>query len=690
ETDLSSVALIHQIRGEAALVKCLDAVDVFEKHGVCSVIVDLLRIASMVRENRLALLSPEINAIPVIMTKVLLILMDDIKMQGMISDTMLRIICRLYEDADLFSAPEFEKFSRYHLTELVISLMDVVRSKRKSIDERTEELVMRAVALVTMGNKERIDAVLEYFDTFTDFSREAFFNRGFTHRAVDYLSNNCPSVVHQLSSSSSEMEAFLRKPALDYVVKFLNDICRSCELNQVLVADNCLSIVHTLELTPNNERNLGNLSHQLMVQLSENTATSHKVAAVRERTRQAKKTIATASRKVQLTKLGMRMSKDGIVQIASSVYLNVDLPDEGHFACVICQEGFHVSPHQEMGIYVFMKSLSVRDVLLDSVDGFIPDLVGPSTVTQFNLVHYQCHSNSVEHASSFRYEWDSARLHNANTLCNAILPYPGPEIELNEQLFMMKRYEMQFNEVFPGKLLSCDLVINDLKCLLIRFCWKKSFSTDSHGGGPESNMHLIPYMLYLAGLTLIARDKDDDDGNRLRSNLSQFLANGSEFWFANAFDANGLFFQSTLFILYHDHAAWAAHRLDILKRFICAGHHHALFHQDSQKEEPIEFKNYIPYLIYFALINSIYTQMFKSVSSVLPGTDDSWLKLLLMYISANYLDLYDSSTQLFTTYENHLLRFTSFFEFCRICGLLDSIPDPDAFFNNCLSMLPSE
>ncbi|KRZ57022.1 Intron-binding protein aquarius [Trichinella nativa] len=722
ETDLSSVALIHQIRGEAALVKCLDAVDVFEKHGVCSVIVDLLRIASMVRENRLALLSPEINAIPVIMTKVLLILMDDIKMQGMISDTMLRIICRLYEDADLFSAPEFEKFSRYSLTELVISLMDVVRSKRKSIDERTEELVMRAVALVTMGNKERIDAVLEYFDTFTDFSRydksttpdeqkmgrmlcffvnglpesangyrirEAFFNRGFTHRAVDYLSNNCPSVVHQLSSSSSEMEAFLRKPALDYVVKFLNDICRSCELNQVLVADNCLSIVHTLELTPNNERNLGNLSHQLMVQLSENRVTSHKVAAVRERTRQAKKTIATASRKVQLTKLGMRMSKDGIVQIASSVYLNVDLPDEGHFACVICQEGFHVSPHQEMGIYVFMKSLSVRDVLLDSVDGFIPDLVGPSTVTQFNLVHYQCHSNSVEHASSFRYEWDSARLHNANTLCNAILPYPGPEIELNEQLFMMKRYEMQFNEVFPGKLLSCDLVINDLKCLLIRFCWKKSFSTDSHGGGPESNMHLIPYMLYLAGLTLIARDKDDD-GNRLRSNLSQFLANGSEFWFANAFDANGLFFQSTLFILYHDHAAWAAHRLDILKRFICAGHHHALFHQDSQKEEPIEFKNYIPYLIYFALINSIYTQMFKSVSSVLPGTDDSWLKLLLMYISANYLDLYDSSTQLFTTYENHLLRFTSFFEFCRICGLLDSIPDPDAFFNNCLSMLPSD
>ncbi|XP_003371810.1 conserved hypothetical protein, partial [Trichinella spiralis] len=666
---------VWELPTTGTVMQILDAVDVFEKHGVCSVIVDLLRIASMVRENRLALLSPEINTIPVIMKKVLLILMDDIKMQGMISDTALRIICRLYEDADLFSAPEFENFSRYHLTELVISLMDVVRNKRKSIDERSEELVMRAVALVTMGNKERIDAVVEYFDTFTDFSR---YDKSSTPdeqkmgRMLCFFVNGLPVLLFVVFIiilavfilkcffvCSSEMETFLRKPALDYVLKFLNDICRSCEPNQVLVADNCLSIVHTLELIPNNERNLGNLSHQLMVQLNENTATSHKVAAVRERTRLAKKTIATASRNVQLTKLGMRMSKDGIVQIASSVYLNVDLPDEGHFACVICQEGFHVSPHQEMGIYVFMKSLSVRDVLLDSVDGFIPDLVGPSTVTQFNLVHYQCHSNSVEHASSFRYEWDSATLHNANTLCNAILPYPGPEIELNEQLLMMKRYEMQFNEVFPGKPLSCDLVISDLKCLLIRFCWKKSFSTDSHGGGPESNMHLIPYMLYLGGLTLIAMDKDDDDGNRLRSNLSQFLADGSEFWFANAFDVR---------------LCWISVISDRCSvQIICtvAGERVVFSINFIHPVSRPRSLGYAPFG-HFETFHMCWTPSRVipprwSVSSVLPGTDDNWLKLLLMYISANYVDLYNSSTQLFATYENHLLRFTSFFEFCRIC-----------------------
>ncbi|KRZ07965.1 Intron-binding protein aquarius, partial [Trichinella zimbabwensis] len=696
EADVFNVALIHQIGGEAALVNCLDAVDVLEKHGICSVIVDLLRIASMVKENRLALLSPEIRTIPVIMKKVLLIMMDDVRTQGLCCDTMLRIICRLYEDADLLlSASEFENFSRYYLTKIVISLMDVVRSRKIGIDERSEELILRTMALVTMGNRDRVDAVVEYFDEFTDFFRydnsstvdeetmgrmlcffvnglpesangscirEAFFNKGFVHRAVNYLLNNCPT-AHHVSATSSELNEFLRKPALEYVMKFLIGICRSYEPNQLLVVDGCLSTINCIESVPD-QRNLRSLAHQLMYILSQNETTSAKVDALRERTRMVKKAIATVSRNVELEKLGMRMSKDGVVQIASSVYLNVDLPDEGHFACVICQEGFHVSPFQEMGIYVFMKNVSLRDVLRDRVDGFIPELMGPSTVTQFNLVHYQCHSNSIEHASSFRDEWDSAALHNANTLCNAILPYPGPQIVLNKQLSNMKCYERQFKEVFPGVLLSCNLVISDLTFLLIRFCWRRSFSTDSQGGGPESNMHLIPYMLYLGGFALVGMN--EDDGNRLRSNLNQFLATESSHWFANAFDADGLFFQSTLFILYYDQNGWAEHRLDILKRFICAGHRHALFHRDSEKHEPIEFNNYIPYLIYFALINSIYTHMFKSVS-VTPATEETWLKVLLLYISSNYIDLYNSTTQLFTTYEEDFLQFTSFFEFCDIC-----------------------
>lgn len=38
-------------------------------------------------------------------------------------------------------------------------------------------------------------------------------------------------------------------------------------------------------------------------------------------------------------------------------------------------------------------------------------------------------------------------------------------------------------------------MLHDLKILLNRLAYEDSFSRDSHGGGPEHNMHLIPFMI---------------------------------------------------------------------------------------------------------------------------------------------------------------------------------------------------
>ena len=40
--------------------------------------------------------------------------------------------------------------------------------------------------------------------------------------------------------------------------------------------------------------------------------------------------------------------------------------------------------------------------------------------------------------------------------------------------------------------------VHDLKHLLLKFAQEKSFSEDSGGGGRESNMHLIPYIMHMA------------------------------------------------------------------------------------------------------------------------------------------------------------------------------------------------
>ena len=40
--------------------------------------------------------------------------------------------------------------------------------------------------------------------------------------------------------------------------------------------------------------------------------------------------------------------------------------------------------------------------------------------------------------------------------------------------------------------------IHDLKSLLLRFAHERSFSSESGGGGPQSNVHVVPYLLHVA------------------------------------------------------------------------------------------------------------------------------------------------------------------------------------------------
>ena len=40
--------------------------------------------------------------------------------------------------------------------------------------------------------------------------------------------------------------------------------------------------------------------------------------------------------------------------------------------------------------------------------------------------------------------------------------------------------------------------LHDLRLLLLRFAREKSFSAESGGGGPQSNLYLLPYMMHVA------------------------------------------------------------------------------------------------------------------------------------------------------------------------------------------------
>jgi E3 ubiquitin-protein ligase UBR4 len=122
--------------------------------------------------------------------------------------------------------------------------------------------------------------------------------------------------------------------------------------------------------------------------------------------------------------------------------------------------------------------------------------IGYSTVTHFNLVHIDCHTNAIRSARSCRDEWENSALQNANTKCNGILPIWGPEV--TETLFSntLARHNNYLLEATGIRDASYILSVHDLKLLLWRFADNLSFSEESGGGRRESNVNLIPYMIH--------------------------------------------------------------------------------------------------------------------------------------------------------------------------------------------------
>jgi len=62
----------------------------------------------------------------------------------------------------------------------------------------------------------------------------------------------------------------------------------------------------------------------------------------------------------------------------------------------------------------------------------------------------------------------------------------------------MYRHNTYLQECTAVRDATYAFTIHDLKHLLIKFALEKSFSEDSGGGGRESNMFLIPYIMHMA------------------------------------------------------------------------------------------------------------------------------------------------------------------------------------------------
>lgn len=190
---------------------------------------------------------------------------------------------------------------------------------------------------------------------------------------------------------------------------------------------------------------------------------------------------------------------------------------------------------------------------------------GYTTVSHFNVVHIDCHASAIRLARG-RDEWEMASLQNANTKCNGLLPLFGPDIsEINFQN-SISRHNAYMLESTQRCEISFANNMHDLKMLVMRFAFEKSFHEDCGGGGPQSNIAFLPYLLQYSIYTLLSSRSTHEKA--LLTYLEQPV---SDRWLISAYEVEGPLFQVTLSLALHTPTLWNQNRIQHLKRrnFFC-------------------------------------------------------------------------------------------------------------------------
>ncbi|KAI5726809.1 hypothetical protein M8J76_008922 [Diaphorina citri] len=659
--------------------------DLNRDRQLLQVILKLLRLCVKVKSNQAVLAKPELNAMGVLLGVLQLCL----KVAGeysVLTEQLLEIMESTISKVALETPEHFAEFSKTfggldHVASLLqwITMVGIKPNIMKNLN--------RVIAALTYGNKEKMSLLTEYFIPDLDFEKfdqnhsseesrlmnifcsmtagidrtplgntlkDHIVSLGVVEKATQYILSHAPMKSPCISFSQPDQDDwkdFISKPALKYVLYLLTGLSYDHEPTQTAVADRCIPVIHRLEQVSSDEH-VGTMAENLLEALSTNPTVADQVQCV-------------------------------TAQASSLMQQLEDLGEETGLVCVICREGYKYQPNKVLGIYTFTKRCNVEEY-----ESKTRKTVGYSTVTHFNVVHTDCHMAAVRLART-REEWESAALQNANTKCNGILPLWGPQVP--ESLFAssLARHNSYLQECTGHRDILYGPTIHDLKLLLLRFANEKSFHEDAGGGGPQSNMHLIPYLIHMA-LYVINTTRSF---KREDQNLSTYLETSSTDKLIDAcYEAEGPHYFAVLSLAIHSHSKWRKHRAQHLRRLLFTCHvrnvHHSLpmSRTFSAEEKQVKaWKVYRGTAIFFALIDQIYVIAFGNVPE---GSDDQWPTALADYIRNNDEPLLKASEDVMSVYSDKLLPLNSlesFFAF--IDPEKKEISDIDAFMTDLLRPL---
>lgn len=490
------------------------------------VLLKLFLFSVKVRRCQSVLCQPELGAINSLLKVLQLCLQsDNDSQQAIVTEQLLEIMETILSRAGSETLDSFLQFSlTFGGPEFVQALITCTSAANIQNNPSVLRHLIRVLAALVYGNDIKMALLCEHFkDTLNfvkfdlehspaeEYKMELFciltnqiehnaigatlkdyiISLGIVDRALEYIVTYAPQVKTTLQrTDSDELKEFISRPSLKYILRFLTGLCTKHEATQVAVSKDIIPVIHQLEQVSSDEH-VGCLAENLLEALSTDPVTAQRVQNVREFTRAEKKRLAMATREKQLDALGMRTNEKGQVTAKGSILQKIEkLRDETGLTCFICREGYACQPGKVLGIYTFTKRVHVDPFELKR------KTYGYTTVTHFNVVHIECHMAALRTTSRGRDEWESASLQNANTRCNGLLPLWGPDVSEATFGSCMARHHSFMQESTQRCDITFNSSIHDLKLLLNRFAFEKSFHEDAGGGGPQSNMHLVPYLLF--------------------------------------------------------------------------------------------------------------------------------------------------------------------------------------------------
>ncbi|KAL2641590.1 hypothetical protein R1flu_009177 [Riccia fluitans] len=308
--------------------------------------------------------------------------------------------------------------------------------------------------------------------------------------------------------SSPEWAQGLEMPSVPIILSMLRGLSRGHLVTQeCLDKEGILPLLHALEGV-SGENEIGAKAENLLDTLADKESKGegylvNKVSTLRDATRDEMRRRALQKREELLMGLGMRRERtaDGgerivVAQPHIEGLAEVE-EEEAGLACMVCREGYRLRPTDMLGAYCYSKRMN----LAVGISSHVRAEWVYSTVSHFNVIHFQCHQEAKRADASLKNpkkEWEGATLRNSETLCNNLFPLRGPAVPLAHYARCVDQYWDNLNALGRADGSRLRLLTYDIAMMLSRFATSSSFSVDSKGGGRESNSRLLPFMVQMA------------------------------------------------------------------------------------------------------------------------------------------------------------------------------------------------